>query len=430
MKNRVCYSRWICLVFVAFLARSGHAQSSAPDNAQQQTSIEATSVSSPKEEGRSAPVSVIDEILNARNHIGFDQTLAELYTPDVLQTGSTREAASFTFLGSRLYANFSKSRSEFHLDYSFGYRRNNENGDLSSTTHAANVVWRHRIARNTSLNVADSFSRGPNDFASPISFFQAATPYVYTQEIFVSRQQVTRSSLTTDLIHRVSRRTSVGVFGSHEISRYESSDFGNSQIAQIGVRAEHQLNRWLFFESSFGTYLNWVDPKHRKSNIQRLRALGFRLNPRPWLNLSASGGIEYGSGQGQRRTAADVDGEISIASKRSQLSFNYHHGLTSIVGAGSIFAGHYGTATFTHRLLPRASLQIGSLYARMTSGGVLESASAFGGFEVALHRNLVASLQYNYISQHSRNLTFEAPPLSRYAAYAALHCFWPPFRAH
>jgi hypothetical protein len=74
----------------------------------------------------------------------------------------------------------------------------------------------------------------------------------------------------------------------------------------------------------------------------------------------------------------------------------------------------------------RANLQAYYYRSRELDGdGLLKTFSAGGGFELALSRNIVASVNGFYQNQHTRNFSIQGLGINRVTGYVGLQYFWP-----
>jgi len=224
----------------------------------------------------------------------------------------------------------------------------------------------------------------------------------------------------------------VSLFASHEFTRYQRSEFRQTQIFQVGFNASHQLTKYLFLETSYTTFVNKVNPIYRGESIQRLRALTFQYRRRRF-EVSTSGGIQYAKHSGSRHIVADAEAAIWVGSQSTGFSLGYNHGLTSIIGAGSAVETDTVNLSLRHRVSNRFFVGLNSYYMRHSTPATpykseFESLAASAGVQLALTTGLVFSINHNYISQQARNVAFDAPRLSRYASLASINYILPAWR--
>jgi len=420
-------------------AQSSSAQSSSAESVQERAPLPeelapiGASTGKDKQKGTDTPLnSLVDGLFAKPNRMGLAFGLTEFYTPNTVTNGPKSSAGSFTSANSSFYANFLRSKSQFHIDYTIGYQRDNRQS-LSGVNQTASLSWSRTMGRRGYLAVTDSFVDAPNDYSTtsrltdPLQY-----PYVSTQEIFVDRQRITRNVLAVSSGYQVGKRTTVDVFASHELSLYQRADFGQTQILQAGVGASHQLTKFLFIQTSYTGFINNVDPMYRDVAIQRLRAITFRYHRRG-IEVSSSAGVEYASNHGSNDIVADAEAGMTIGSRSNAFSLRYLHGLTSIVGAGSAVVTDSLYASLMHRISNRFSLGLSSGYMHyagetgLQKSG-LDSLEAGARIQLALSRDVVLSGSLYYVSQTTRNLGFYAPELHRSAGSASVIYILPSFR--
>ena len=455
----VSFRPFTLLLFLAIVspARLSAQSSNVPSSGAQSSGVQSSSAQSSSEESveraplleELAPIgvptdkdkqketdsrlnSLVDGIFAKPNRMGLAVGLTEFYTPNTVTNGPKSSAGSFTSANSSFYANFVRTKSQFHIDYTIGYQRDNRQS-LSGVNQTGSLSWSRLMGRRGSLNISESFIDSPNDYSTTSRLtdpFQS--PYVSTQEIFVDRQRITRNVLTVSSGYQVGKRTTVDVFASHELSLYQRADFGQTQILQAGVGAAHQLNKFLFISTSYTGFINNVDPMYRDVAIQRLRVITLRFHRRG-INVSSSAGVEYANNHGSNDVVAEAEAGMTMGSRSNAFSLQYLHGLTSIVGAGTAVVTDSLYASLMHRISNRFSLGLSSSYMHYgNKNGLqksgLDSLEAGARIQLALTHDVILSGNLYYVSQTTRNLGFYAPELHRSAGSASITYILPAFR--
>jgi hypothetical protein len=388
----------------------------------------------------SARLSLIEGITdNTATHLGFAFSSYEMYTTDAFQ-GTTSEGVTSTMLYPQIFTNVHGRRSQLHLDYSLGYRMYQHQRGINTSAHTALMSWNMRLARSTFFQFSDSFSSSPNDYGfslgQPVQFSQFSQlseiqiQPIYSQEILVNHQRLVRNSAAAGVSHDVSRKMTVSLLGSYDYLKYRQAGFANTHGFQVGLRLAYQFTKWLFLDSSYSTYLNSVNSALGSSSIQRLQVGGFRFRISPTTQLFTTGTVEYTHDLGGR-TVAGFEGGLSRSSKSNSIRINYHRGLSTTSGPGTILQGNDVTLAFVHRLSARMSFQMDGTYMNglgFLRGASLQSFYGNGGIQIRLQRNLVASTNVGYISQQQRKLPFSAPNLKGYTAFVGLQYFMPALR--
>jgi hypothetical protein len=388
----------------------------------------------------SARLSLVDGIVdNAATHLGFAFSSYEMYTTNAVK-GVPAHGLKATMLYPQIFSNFRGKRSNFHLDYSVGYRmyQGQRGRGLNTATHSGLMTWDLRLARSTDFQLTDWFSSSPNDYGFSLgqpgqSFLlsQVQIQPIYTQDILVNRQRLVRNSLTASVSQRVGKKTSVSLFGTYDYLQYGKASFKDIQGFQAGVRLQYQFKKWLFLDSSYSTYLNnAVYGALRSSTIHRLQVGGFRFQISPAIQLFTMGTVEYSHYLGAGHAVAGVVAGLARNSKSNSILLSYHHGLAAL-SPGTILEGDDVSLAFRHRLSSRFALLTDAAYMQgvgFDPGASLRIGSGTGGIQMGVLRNLVASMNVGYASQHLSNLSFSAPNVRYYTAYVGLQYFMPALR--
>jgi len=390
------------------------------------------------EQREPAGLSLIDGILdNTATHLGFAFASYEMYTTDAVQ-GLPHNRVTATMLYPEIFTNFRSKRSQFHLDYSPGYRMYQQQSGNNAVAHSSTMTWDLRLARSTSFQLSNWFTSSPNDYGFTLGqsgqlslLSQIQTQPIYTQDVLVDRQRIVRDSLTATVSQRVGKKTKVSLFSSYDYLRYNRASFSNTHGFQVGVRLEYQFKKWLFLDSSYSTYLNAVNDALRSSTIHRLQVGGFRFQISPTTQLYTTGTAEYSHYLGAGHTVAGAEAGLTRSSKSNSFRLAYHHGLSTALGPATILEGDDVTLAFRQRLSSRFSLLMDAAYMQgvgFVPGATMRTGTGSGGIQMSVQRNLVASMNVGYASQHLSNFSFTAPNIRRYTAYVGLQYFMPAFR--
>jgi hypothetical protein len=349
-----------------------------------------------------------------RSPIGFSIGLQEVYAPNSQDSPLGDKVASFTILQPRLFANAKTRKAQFQFDYAFGYRSNNRQREIRSTDHSATLEVGYTLSRNASLQISNTFRSTINDYGA-LPNVAAPTMYQagFAQELYLPRERATTNSLVTSLSYRAGKMTNVNVFTGYNMWRYGADSAGNSQGFQVGIRGDHQINKWFFLNSSYSHYLNAVDPKFQAASIHRLQVGGLKFKLRRNMEFYLSGGMDYTRGQ----PAASYQAGLSKTSASTQISVVYHRGLSTAVGRQDALNGHVVSASLSQWVSRRMNIQLNTGYTRgasLSRTSSLDYLSGSAEVQIAVHSHGMLSVQSSYISQRGTNLPPEAPVLSRY----------------
>jgi hypothetical protein len=409
---------------------------SPPAGQQQQTPPPGQETSSgqaeppPPESGGS---SLVEDILDSTgNRLGFSFSSFEMYTTNGLK-GPQGSDLAMGVVYPQIFTNRRGKRSTLHLDYGIGYRVYHGKKELNTFSQTGYASWEARLARYTNFQLSDTFSSSPNDYGFSLGGRVPQTEFqpIYSQEILVDRQRMLTNSVAISLSQRITKRIKAAVFGSYDYLRYSRDSFRDVQGYQVGVRGDIQINKWLYLDNSYSTYLNTIDGKLRASNIHRLQVGGLRFQLSRRTQFFTTGALEYTGYQGEGHTTAGIESGISRTTKSNSLQISYHRGLSTTLGPGAILQGHNATLSFSQRFGSRFTFQMDGSYLRgkgFTADSMMESISGYGGLQIGLQRNLVATTNIGFVSQRISNLPIVAPDLRRYTAYAGLQYFLPTLR--
>jgi hypothetical protein len=426
----------LVLLLVAWGAANLWAQTDPAEPQQEPPADTATANGTEEEEqdGSSPVTPLVEGLFSVRNRVGFALSTSQYYTPAANAANVARQSGAFTSANASMYSNFRRFASDFHIDYSYGYRRDNRGLHLTRATHTGSFRWNwtHTLGRRWTIGVRDTALAAVYDYDTTFSPFayQAQQPYLLTTDIFVVHQKVTRNVFTVDTNYQIGRSTNVGLFASDEYARYQSPSTNRAHVVQAGINASHQLTKFLFIGSSYTTLINPLTKDSQESSIHRLRLITFNLRRRGF-DFFSSGGLQYARNPGSQ-FAADAEAGMTAGSKATMFNLRYNHGFLSVLGVGAAVETDTVHTSFTQKFGSRLSVGLNSDYMRFSNGGSTQSAfqtlSSGVGVQLGLVQGLVFSVNHNYISQLARNVGFQAPRLNRQASSATLHYVLPPLR--
>ena len=408
----ICLAAMACSESAAMQLADGTVPASDSDAAQTETNN-----STPKGNATSHS-SITKAFLDTmRTPVGFSMGFFELYAPNLL--GSQGDSsATYTMMRPRLFASTRTKRSEFQLDYSFGYRQYNRHREVHSDEQSASLSYSYQLSRNSFLRISDEFRSTFND----LSFLSvSASPVLYqpsfTQALYLPRQRSTTNSVQSSLTYRAGKRSNVTLFTSYDLWHYGDATFGDSRGVQAGIRGDFQINKWLFLASSYSHYLNKLPGAFQATQIHRLQVGGFKFKPRRTVEFYVSGGVDSTRFRDRQRTTASYEAGISKQSGATLLSLVYHRGLSIAIGPDGTLNGHTVSASLSQWLSHRVNIQTTSAYTRGTSfskGTRLDYLGSNAELEVVLQRHLLYSVQYSYVSQRGTGLPETNLQLARY----------------
>jgi hypothetical protein len=375
--------------------------------------------------------SITEQVLEGiRSPIGFSMGIFELAAPAATGSGSANETAFFTMIRPRLFGHGKTRRSQFQFDYTLGYRTYNRRREIHSSDHSATIDLGYRLSRNVSLQIANSFRSAFNDYgALPTSTSPTLYQPGFSQEFYLPHERATTNSLIAGVSYHAGKRTNINVFGSYDIWRYSASSFGNAQGIQAGVRGDHQLNKWLFLNSSYSHYLNAVDPRFEAASIHRLQVGGLKFKLGRSAEFYFSGGADYTRFQRTNHPAASYQAGFSKTAGSTLIAAVYHRGLSTAVGPQDTLNGHIVSASLTQWLTRKVSVQLNTGYTRgasLNGDSTLEYVSGNTDLQIALQRHITFSMQGTYISQRGVKVASVAPVLNRYTVSTGFQFFFAP----
>ncbi len=372
--------------------------------------------------------SVTERLLaNMRTPIGFSVGMFELYVPD--SAGGSGNSTLYTMLRPRIFTARKTKRSQLQIEYSFGYRRDNRQSQVHSSEHSTIANFSYQLSRNMSLHISDDFRSALNDRATlPSSSTAELYQPSFAQGLYLPGERSTTNSVVGSLTYQAGKRSNITVFSTYDLWRYGASTFGGAHGIQAGIRSDLQINKWLFFDSSYSHYLNAVPGRFQSANIHRLQVGGFKFKPSRTVELYVSGGADSTRFQERQRTTGSIQGGISRTSRSTLLSLVYHRGFSIAVGPEATLNGDIVSASASQWLSRRVSIQAGSSYthgASLNKDSKVEYLGVNAELQVVLQRHLMFSTQYSYVSQHGRNLPSDNLLLNRYTITSGLQFVLP-----
>jgi hypothetical protein len=443
------------LILMMFVYRTGLAQSTQQQSTQQQstqrqsaqpqsTDRSQDAVDQEPDKGNAfvsseSSTSIVDSIFRStRNRLGFSVSVDESYIPSYRTATSQSPSATFTSVYPSVFTNFAGRSWTSTLNYSFGYSKYGA-GDRSvyGTHHLASASLSRTLSRNATFSFGDSFSSGLNDYGySPASYLAvqrivAVNQLAYSPEILVTRQRITANSAVAGLSYKAGRKGNISLYASHVISRYGIST-RTARAVNATISGDYQVTRWMYLSSAYSGTLNRGEDQFHKADVHRLQLAGFRFKLGRRIEAFTSGGLEYAHSPGLKRAIGTAEAGISRTVGSNTLYLLYHYGFTTAFGPGVLLKGHNVLASFAHnQRISRNAYFVGSLsYTRGEYGlhSSLEMATANVGLQFQLARNLVATTNVAYARQLVRNLSFQAPHVSRPTVWAGLNYFLPALR--
>jgi hypothetical protein len=421
---------WAMAAFLCGAQERGVYQASSADQQE-----EPTGEAEKKQEDNlifSGVQSLLDDIsLNVRNHAGFSLGIYGSYTNNVFPSGSNRQPSYFAAFNPRVFFNLGKRKSQLHLDFGGEYRAHKEHSDFNSFDYNGGLTFVRQLSKRTSLQISDTVSStqyGYGLYASPI--YSPLQSLDFTNEI-IGGERTTRNGLIATLDYG-GRKSHVAIFTGLQTYKYYQSELGNANAIEAGTNLDYRITKWLSFTNSFTTYLNNPDESiTRDTRIHRLQIGGmdFRLGSK-W-RVSAGGGVEYADYQQQAYVSESANAGLSYLARKTSLALSYHHGMQSVSGLNGLFYSDGATATLGRRMTNWATVTLSSGYYRskgVADSGLIELLSGNGALEFALRPDIVASLNYSYQNQHSRNLDLYNLAYNRYVASVGLQYIWPATR--
>jgi hypothetical protein len=369
-----------------------------------------------------------DVLENNQNRWGFILSAYQGYSTDV-NTVNNDTGANISAFVPKAFFNLGRRRSQLQVDLSAGYRKYYDRGDLNSWDYYGNARYAYQISRHTAFELSDQMTSSFNDSWSFISI-NAPINYrpSFSNEVMFNYQRITRNALTAEINTQIGRKATLGVFGSYNTYKYTQSSLEDADAFQVGANFDLRLTRWFNLTNSYSVYLNRVSDRVRDTQIHRLQVggLDFHLT-RNW-RVWAGGGVEVSDEQGENRVGEDVNAGTEYGTDRATLSFTYQRGFTSGIGLSQLLMSDIYGAYFGHRLTAWLNANLETYYYRsseLDTNGLLETLSSGGGFQFAIRRNLIASVNCNYQTQKTHSFSTQGLDMHRFNAYVGLQYVWP-----
>jgi hypothetical protein len=400
---------------------------SPPSDAQE---VESSSASEDRRSGRSFIGGILE---NSGRRVGFSVYVSHAHTQDNAASSNEPRVSSFTAVQPRLFGQFEGRRHTVAWDYSFGYRRYTGAQAVGSTEQSASITLEKPLSTRVSLRLSDAVNSYFNDNRTALVGGGSAadlSPYSvnFGQDVYIPHQRVTTNTLTANLSYQWSRRSGISAFATHEYWLYSDPDLRDLQTVQVGIGGNYQLNRWMYWDMGYSTYVNTVDENLRTASIQRLQLAGLRYQTENGFSIFGNGGGEYSRSLGINQLGASFHGGVSKTSGTTSMSLSYHRGFTSTNDRGLVLSGNDFTASVRGQPWERVTVNFTSVYlrgvARSNDVGI-DAISGYGSVGIAIHQHLQVSVGYSQINQRTRNLPGGNESVSRYAVSAGLNYFLP-----
>ncbi len=435
---------WIWLALMLCIAGICAAQEPAPENQEGENPPPDQSqpellepipvpISVGEEGGYSGGQSFVDDVFqNARNHWGFALSAYQAYTSDLAVAGHQRQGSGITAVTPRIFFNAGKRKSKLHIDLGTGYRFYDNHRDLNTLDYYGDAQYGLQLSRRTSFQLADQFTSSFNDAWSFISLYSPLHYNLYSSnEVVFNRQRINRNALTAELNHQATRKLRLEAFGEYRSYRYPQSNLRDSDTFEVGGGLNYQAAKWFYLTSSFSTYFNLYGAYNSNARIYRLQAggLDFRLT-HSW-RIWASGGVDVADYEKSTRATEDVAAGIGYTAENASFSITYQRGFTTTIGIARLLQSDIFGADFRYRLTRRLNAKLQSYYYRSSERyytGLLETFSGGGGFEYALSRSLLLTLNSFYQNQRSHDFSVEGLGIRRINVYLGLQYLWPALR--
>jgi hypothetical protein len=358
--------------------------------------------------GRTAYQSALQ---NARHYFGFSLGIQEAYDGNVFGSAENIKSDFVANVQPRTFLNLGNRRSQFHLDYGFGYRNYTKQDNLDSLEHNGSAHFSTRLSRRLTMSFSDSasYSRDYGESLSGSGWGLSGIPVSPSSEVLLPNQNIQRNVLTARLEYQLGRRAQLSGWGTYNLYTYQNSVDSDSRSVLAGFSYDHQINRWLDFSSNISTYI--VSPEDNLANegtqTNRLQLIGFntRLN-RNWT-ASANGALEFAKERARRTLGFGFAGAISRINRNNRLNIEYSHGFTGGIGWSRTFRSHTARTEFQQGLTSRIRMQIASIYNRsneVRGSSMVENYRVQSGMEFILRQDLIATANYNFQRQTTSHL--------------------------
>jgi hypothetical protein len=424
--REVSYGVLVVILFAAAVAAQEKGR--IPPSSQETEESEKDPRRKTKSEQAHPRVSFTDSLLlGMGNNATLSFGLYEGYNSDILsdtgRASGVRRPDTITSLYGRFFAQAQRRKSQFSLDYSSGYRIYQQTSGFSGAEHRGSLAFRLQSSRRSWIEVSEHVVSVPNDSHSLLSQPLAPTELGagISQQAFVDRQRVFSNLAKTELGFELGRRSQLSVSGSYLIQRFRGRPSLDADGFLIGLKFQRQFNRWLTFKTNYQFELSEFNNQLGEANINRFDIGGFNYRLRPSLTLFASGGVEYAEFQETYRPGAMFRGGISKETPTTHFALEYQRGFNSSLGLGTLARGNAFALRLNRRITSWMNILASSIYSRNEAFTGREQASepfdifqAQPRLEFAARPNLIFSVGYDYLNQHSRGLEVILPSVNRY----------------
>jgi hypothetical protein len=377
-----------------------------------------------------AKQSFVDDVFDYnRNPFGFSLGVLQGYSNDVSTVIGDKVGSGIATFIPKVFFNAGRRKSRLHVDLGTGYRSYYRSSHLNSWDYYGNAQLSHQFSRKTSFEVSDQFTSSFND---SWSFVSLSSPLQYTptlsNEVIFNRQRINRNSLLAELDSHLTRKTSVGIYGSFSAYQYPQETLRDSRAIQVGGNYDYQLTRRLYLTNSYSSYFNYyVNSSGIDYRIDRLQVLGLELHlTRAW-RVWGRGGVDWAHHLGNSQVSESIDSGIGYTAEKTMFSVTYQRGATSAIGLRELMKSDIFSGEFGYRVVRWLSANAQSYYYRnsQTAGGLLETLSVGGGLQFELRRDLFASVNGFAQHQNTHNSALQGLDLDRYSAYVGIQYVWP-----
>jgi len=376
-------------------------------------------------------LSFVDDVFGSvRNNAGFTLGAHESYVSNLQGTQYGDRDAQVSSFMARVFVNFGRQRSRFHLNYGGAYRLYHGREGLDGVAHLGNASYTYQASRRVSIGISDNFHYSPNDFSSfwgPSLNVPMPIPE-FSDEPVYARQKVLRNSLNGNVGIRTSRKSHLGLFVGHSFYRYEERDIGDWNSYHAGLSFNYEIKTWLDFSTHYAIHFGGRNRDDRDTMIHRLNVGSFTFHPTRRWNVSFGGNLQAADTYDRTYYGAGGSASLRYTSEATSFSAGYHRGFSSSIGIPGVFQSDRVTANFGRRISTRLNYHLGAHYnhSNYRSGiGSYELFSVGTGLEIAIAPNLVGSLGYNYWNQRRQSIEDLLPYINRYSVHAGLQFVWP-----
>jgi hypothetical protein len=373
--------------------------------------------------------SIVDDVFQStQNLLGFSVGVNETYTSQIFSNNLDKRVSGVTSVTPRAFINLGKRKSILHLDFGAGYRHYNGRKEFNVWDYYGSAQYSLTFSKRVSLSIFDKVTSSYNDAGSMVSQYSPMNiDNVFSNELLYDRQRITRNTLNARLNYLMTRKASLGIYGSYELYDFQQVILINSSAAQAGVDFSYEICKWVSLSSNYSAYLNNVDEQFRDTRIHSLQfgGLDFRI-ARSW-SIWGRGGLDYSENQGTNNFHESINAGIGYSSKANSLGINYQRGFTSAIGVSRLLSSDIISAQLGRRMTRWMNTRLNSSYyrSRDQSSGLLETLAGGCGLEFALTSNIITSMNYTYQNQKYSNFSFPGARINRYIANVSVQYFWP-----